>query len=103
MSWIADIIAMEPESVDTLADALASLPDAELMRFAVAAHNLRHAAMAALGRRPESVWLELDRYWRRRYSVAAFRFTETIVGGVIPQRISQSSNKLAKEFSEEEW
>ena len=102
--WTSDIIAMEPESVDTLIDALADLPDVDLMRFAVAAHNLRHAAMAALGRRPEGTWWELDKYWRQRYGVAAFRFTKTIVGGVIPSdRTSQPSSKLSEQFAEEEW
>lgn len=83
MSWLDDIIYLAAEPVDTLIDGLTTLPDAELTQFALAAHNLRHAAMAALGRRAPELWDEMDRLFRTRYRIPAFHFTEQITGGVI--------------------
>ncbi len=73
-------------TLDDLIHAASLLSNDDLLRFCITAHNLRHAAMAAVGRRNDPEFdIKLDQLWQELYHIPTFCFTEPIIGGKIKQ------------------
>lgn len=87
---LTHFVALSTAKLDDIISAAAELPDEELLTFCVNAHNLRHSAMAAVGRKndPNFEW-KLEQIWQKLFNIPTFCFTETITGGKIkPREIS---------------
>jgi len=90
-------LSMTTIDLDFAISQAAELPLDQLVQFCLNAHKLRHAALAATGRRDDpELDKALERTWQEHFQVAPFCYSVEIVGGY------KAGRSRAPQFDEEE-